>query len=562
MTDSRGGPLLVSADDYLFFVARALRGMCDIVVGLGDPLACTRPDLPGANTPFGLLTHCLGVVDYWGGHLVAGRRIDRDRDAEFDATGSVAELAERVEWALRQLADDVASVEPGGRLHSEPADWAQGPDRPLDPAGALVHLYEELAQHHGQMEVLRDVLSARIPSAVDPVPDFDDVPLGWLRQKRGVKWHRPGPDLLPAWVADMDFPIAPAIQQAILAAVTRGDLGYPGWPAHPLAQPFAQRMSRRYGWSPDPGFVRGVTDLIQAVQIVLTLATSPGDGVVVHTPNYPPFLETVRRMNRVLIPAPLEPGDAAGWSWDHDRLERDVARSRPTVVLLVNPHNPTGRVFTRPELTRIAELAERHEMLVISDEIHAELVHAPNVHIPFASLDPATATAARTVTVTSATKAFNIAGLRVAVAHVGSERLRAAWDRQPPDLFGAPNVLGVEATLAAWSHGDAWLTALNRHLLARRDQVIARLGGTPLRVRPPEAGYLAWLDCRDAGTPIDPAAWFREHTSVELSSGPDFGPGNEHRARLNFATTGPMLDVILDRMITALAEPVRRRSRA
>jgi bifunctional pyridoxal-dependent enzyme with beta-cystathionase and maltose regulon repressor activities len=552
--ETRRPDLVVSPDDYLYFVERAVRGMSEIVTALGDDLCVRRPELPGANTPYGLLTHCLGVMAYWGGHLVAGREIVRDRAGEFDATGTAAELQARVDEALEQLRANVHLLAPSSPPVHEPAAWALGPDRPLTQSAALVHLYEELAQHHGQLQVLRDALRATPPPVPEPPvapSDFDNVPIDWLRAKKGVKWQRPGNELIPAWVADMDYPVAPPIRAAIEATLDRGDLGYPDWPRHPLAEPFSARMYGRYGWSPNPDHVRGVTDLIQALQIVISLASRPGDGVVVHTPNYPPFLATVAKMGRTLVPAQLQPDGASSWTWDHDRLEADLARARAKVLLLVNPHNPTGRVFTKTELQRIAELAERHDLIVVSDEIHAELTHRPHQHVPFASLDRRTAE--RTVTVTSATKAFNIAGLRTAVAHVGPARLRTEWDAQPPDLFGAINVLGVEATLAAWSAGDEWLTALASHLRDQRDRLTTRLADVPgVTMRRPEAGYLAWLDCSAADLPDDPATWFRRHAGIELSPGPEFGPGNDQYARLNFATTTALLDDIVDRIARSL----------
>lgn len=555
--------LIAEAEDYLCFVRRALLGMRDIVVDLGDELAGRRPDLPGANTPYGLLTHCLGVTAYWGGALVAGRRVERDRAAEFEATGSVAGLAERVDRALEQLAADLSTVEPTATLRQARAPGSQGPDRVPDQTTALIHLYEELAQHHGQLQVLRDLLRAETrtvnPSAgatSDSNHDeqgptgFDSVPLAWLRRKQSVKWHRPGPDLVPAWVAETDFPVAPAVRRAVLATLDRGDLGYPDWSGHPLAGLFAARMHTRYGWSPDPGHVRGVTDLIQACQILLSLGTVPGDQVLAHVPNYPPFLASITAMGRTLVPLPLTPAGTAGWVFDPDALERAAAQPRARLLLLVNPHNPTGRVFTQSELAELAAVALRHDLVIVSDEIHAELAHAPYRHTPIASLGPEIA--ARTVTITSAGKAFNVAGLRTALAHVGPTALRAAWDRQPPDLFGALNVLGVAATRAAWTDGDPWLAELHQHLLGRRAQLVDRLAGTPLRFRPPEAGYLAWIDARAAGLPGDPAAWFREHAALELSSGPDYGPGGEGYVRLNFATTSALLDEIVTRMLTTL----------
>ncbi len=244
------GAVAVSAADYLYFVRRAVDGMVDVVRELGDERAARRPDLPGANTPYGLLTHCLGVIEYWGGRLVAGRAITRDRLAEFAATGSVDELVERAAAALAQLAQDVAMADSGAALRNEPDAWAEGPDQPLTQGAALLHLYEELAQHHGQMQVLRDALVA-----ADPGRPYDP-PIAWLRAKRGVKWRRPGPELLPAWVADMDFPVAPAIRSALVQALDRGDVGYPGWPDASAGRAVCRadarplRLGRRSGTRP------------------------------------------------------------------------------------------------------------------------------------------------------------------------------------------------------------------------------------------------------------------------------------------------------------------------
>ena len=533
----------VSVTDYLYFVERAVRGMMQIVRELGDERANLQPAIQGANSAYGLLTHCLGVVQYWGGQLVAGRSVERDRLAEFDATGTVDELQIRVENVLNQLATDVTTVRSNEPLRREPDSWAIGPNRSLNQGAALFHLYEEMAQHHGQMEVLRDALLVQVRKPFE-------AKLEWLRAKQGVKWHRPGPEILPAWVADMDFPVAEPIRRAVEACLDRGDLGYPDWTAHPLAEPFSDRMKNRYGWQPNPEHVRGLTDLIQGLQIIIELATTPGQTVVAHTPNYPPFLAAIPRSGRELLAVPLI-RDQGSWSWDHHRLDDELRTSNAKLLLLVNPHNPTGRVFTRPELEDLAELAHRHDLIVISDEIHAELTFEPHTHIPFASLSADTA--ARTVTITSATKAFNIAGLRTAVAHVGPKSLRDAWDRQPPDVFGAVNVLGVEATIAAWREGDEWLTGLRNHLSKQREHLTARLAELPgVTYQVPEATYLVWLDCQSANLPTSPASFFRENAGVELSDGSDFGAGSEFYARLNFATTTSALDAILDRMRDAL----------
>jgi len=520
-------------EEHYWFVERALAGMLAIAEELGDAEVCARPDLPRANSAYGLITHCLGVMEYWAGHLVAGRPIERDRAAEFVATGTVAQLKTAVQEGLARFRADLATCEPTAPPR-HPADSAfLGPQRELTQNGVLLHVLEELAQHHGQLEVLRDALRRDRPVHAPFAPDLD-----WLRAKRGVKWQRPGPDVLPAWVADMDFPVAEPIRTAVAAALDRGDLGYPDWPEHPLAAPFAERMATRYGWRPDPNHVRGLTDVIQGLQVVTELATEPGDGVVIAVPNYPPFLASIPRQGRRIVPLPVDDGRL--------ELERLGHGVDARLLLLVNPHNPTGRVYTRAELEAVAEFVLRHDLLVVSDEIHADLAYDGHPHLPFAALGPELA--ARTVTLTSATKAFNIAGLRCAVAHVGPADLRARWDAQPPDLFGAVNVLGVEATRVAWELGDQWLAGVRSHLAAQRDRLTTRLPALPVRYRPPEATYLAWLDWPDL--PGDAHAFFRQ-AGVELSAGPEFG-GRPSQVRLNFATSTDVLEQILDRITAAV----------
>ncbi|MQA09891.1 MAG: putative C-S lyase [Pseudonocardiaceae bacterium] len=382
-------------------------------------------------------------------------------------------------------------------------------------------------------------------------PDFDELDYSWLRAKHGVKWQRPGPDLLPAWVADMDFPVAPPIRAALGDVMERGDLGYPDWSERsPLAEPFARRMRERYSWAARPDRVRDFSDLIQILQVVLWLTTRPGDAVALHTPNYPPFLRTITRMGRRTIACPFELS-AQGWVFDPHRLERAVARAGCRTLLLVNPHNPTGRVLTAEELHAVADIVLRHDMLVIADEIHADLTFPPHRHIPLASLGPEIAE--RTVTVTSATKTFNIAGLRCAVAHIGPASLRDELDEHPPDLFGAANVLGVAATTAAWQHGDDWLAALLERLRANRDMVASTLARRvpAIEHRPPQATYLSWLDCRALGIEGEPARYFRDRARVELSPGSEFGDEGIGFARLNFATSPNVLTEILDRLATA-----------
>ncbi|HEU5160905.1 MAG TPA: aminotransferase class I/II-fold pyridoxal phosphate-dependent enzyme [Streptosporangiaceae bacterium] len=382
--------------------------------------------------------------------------------------------------------------------------------------------------------------------------DFDDFDLTWLRAKEGVKWRMPGPDVLPAWIADMDYPVAPPIRTALAAAVERGDLGYPAWSnwtgRNPLAEPFAERMAERYGWRPRPEWLRNFSDILQVIQIVLQLTTQRGDAVALQTPAYPPFLKTLQLMGRRVVACPIE-RSADGWGFDPRRLDEAIGEARCRTLMIVNPHNPTGRVFTAAELEALADIALRNNMLIMADEVLADLAYEPHRHIPLASLGPEVA--ARTVTLTSATKAFNFAGLRCAVAHVAPPRLREVIDAQPPDLYGPVNVLGVEATKAAWRDGDEWLAALLRHLDDNRRLVAQTLAerAPAIGYDPPQAAFLAWLDCRrlELGG-ADPADYFRTKARVELSTGKTFGQGGAGFARLNFATSTAVLTEILHRM--------------
>ncbi|MEV5559932.1 aminotransferase class I/II-fold pyridoxal phosphate-dependent enzyme [Nonomuraea wenchangensis] len=332
----------------------------------------------------------------------------------------------------------------------------------------------------------------------------------------------------------MDLPTAPPVIEALHRRAD-GDLGYPTWldqpNAGPLAEAFGERMAARYDWSPDISRVHAFSDVNQALQVMLHLWTRPGDGVALHTPAYHPFLGTMEVMQRPVRPIQAEP-DGDSWRF----AIPDLTGCR--VLLLVNPHNPTGRVLTRAELEELAELAERHDLLVISDEIHADLTFAPHRHIPFATIAPH-----RTVTLTSATKAFNLGGIRCSVAHLGHEGVRKALEAQPPFLFGSTHLFGVEATVAAWRHGDAWLEEVRALLDRNRRAIAARLPAT-FGYRMPEATYLAWLHAGRAGM----AEVVEREAKVMLSDGAAFGPGGEEYVRLNFATSEAVLAEILDRL--------------
>ncbi|MFP5488303.1 MAG: MalY/PatB family protein [Acidimicrobiia bacterium] len=370
-----------------------------------------------------------------------------------------------------------------------------------------------------------------------------------LRRRGGAKWQA-HPARLAAWVADMDFPIAPAVTDALRELVDRNELGYPSWGGpyapSPASRMFPERMAERFGWECDPDRVRELVDVLQGVRATVLHCSRPGDGVVLHLPAYHPFLATIDEMGRRTVPVHFDDDTR---SFDYDRLDAELTGSGASVWILCHPHNPLGHVFDRDELERIAELAAKHDLVVISDEIHADLVMPGHTHVPFESLGPDVS--ARTVTVTSSSKAFNLAGLRWAVLHAGHEPMRAAFDALPGHYLGAPNVMAVAATVAAWSEGDAWLDAVVEVVDENRRELVGlldrHLPGT--RYTPPAATYLGWVDCRDIGLGDDPAATFRER-GVELSPGPQFGaPGLGH-VRINLATSPS----VLAEMVAAMAD--------
>jgi cysteine-S-conjugate beta-lyase len=369
-----------------------------------------------------------------------------------------------------------------------------------------------------------------------------------LRARGGGKWRKYPPDVLPAYVADMDFKVAPAVQAALRRFIDHQDYVYgPHNDADSLFAAFASWMKRRHGWGPDPTLTVASADVVQGIVATLVAYTQAGEGVIVQTPIYPPFLRVIADTGRRLVENPLVLGER--YALDVEGLREAAPKAR--VVLLCNPHNPSGRVLERDELEQIAAVAEAHDLTIVADEIHADIVFPGATHIPMETIAPA-----RTVTLTSATKSFNIPGARAALLHFGSQDLKARFDKAFPDfLLGRPSRFGIDATIAAWTESEGWLTGAMEYLQGNRDLVsrwvAAREG---IGYRPPEATFLAWFDCRRLGLPGSPFEFFLESAKVALSDGRDFGARGEGHVRLNFATSTEILSAILARMSHALDE--------
>ena len=384
-----------------------------------------------------------------------------------------------------------------------------------------------------------------------PLKDpFENVKLADLRKRRSEKWRVYSDDVLPAFVAEMDFALAPPISAALEEAIRIGDTGYAN--AGGVAEAFAIFANEWFGWSPDPRRVVIVPDVLIGVAEMLRLLTEPGDRVVINTPAYPPFWRVIREYGREVFEVPLA-RSAEGWDLDVAALERAFARGAKA-YLLCNPHNPTGRVFTRAQLQAIADLANRYGVAVVADEIHGPLTLSGAKHTPFVTLGDHAAR--RAATVISPSKAFNLPGLKCAVAVAGSDDVLSRFSALPHDLHARAGNLGVIASIAAFTEGAPWLRALLEHLDRNRRLLTDLLKEDLPDVRyiPPQASYLAWLDCGALGIGPDPAAFFLERGRVALSRGLDFGAEGAGFVRLNMGTSSQLLREAVQRMRAALAD--------
>jgi cystathionine beta-lyase len=380
---------------------------------------------------------------------------------------------------------------------------------------------------------------------------LDALRVADLRSSKRIKWQLFGDEVLPAWVADMDFPVAPPIQRAIQELVHANDFGYHLVPLSPaLREALVARMQERFAWSVAPGSVLPLVNVVQGLDACVLLHSRPGEGAIVQTPIYPPFLKAVERSGRRLVENPLVRG-AERFEIDFDRLRASID-PQTRLLMLCNPHNPSGRVFERTELLILGELALEHDLVVVSDEIHADLTYPGHQHLPFAALGPELER--RTITLTSATKAFNLAGLPCAFAIFGSDELMKPFRQLPPHVLGHCGIVDDAATHAAWTQGQPWLDEVLAYLLENRDLMLDFLARElpGIGVFAPEATYLAWLDCRELGLPNDPFEFFLKQARVAMNRGSDFGSPGEGFVRLNFATSQSILREILERMARAL----------
>jgi cysteine-S-conjugate beta-lyase len=377
------------------------------------------------------------------------------------------------------------------------------------------------------------------------------------RTRTSEKYTAFPPDVLPMFVAEMDSQLAEPVREALVRAVTDGDTGYVGH-GRALPETFADFAEDRWGWHVDPDLVRTTTDVSVAAVETLRRVIEPGDQVVIMPPVYPPFWEYVAEAGGAVAEVPLvapegpaDPFDTtASWRIDLDGVARAFAEGART-VLLCNPHNPLGLVHAREDLAALARLAEEWGAVVVSDEIHAPLVHADATFTPF--LDSCPEAAAVGVALTSASKAFNLAGTKCALLVGASERARGWFDGMPREVVERTGILGYTASVAAFAEGGPWLASLLAELAENRRTLAERLGEALPGVgyRQPQASYLAWLDLRALPWGDDPAPLLVDRAKVALSNGRDFGRQGIGHARLNFGCSAETLDEGLRRLAAA-----------
>ncbi|WP_433303125.1 MalY/PatB family protein [Actinoplanes sp. CA-030573] len=372
--------------------------------------------------------------------------------------------------------------------------------------------------------------------------------LDQLRERTSEKWRVHPADVLPLFVAELDVPPAEPIVRAVTGAMSRGDTGYPAGTGY--AEALAAFARERWAW--DGIAVERTTmvpDVMNGIAEILRVVADPGGDVVVNSPVYPPFYDFVRHGGRRIVEAPLGPGGRIDLAVLDATFARVATPGARPAYLLCSPHNPTGAVHTADELEAVAALAGRHGVRVVADEIHAPLVFAGAGFVPYLSV-PGAGTG---FSVMSASKAWNLAGLKAAVAIAGPG---AADDlaRLPWWLRSGPSHVGVLAHVAALRDGGEWLDALLDGLAANRDLLAGLLAEhlPGVRYQPGDGTYLAWLDCRELGLGDDPAAVFLERGRVALNSGPTFGTGGAGHVRLNFGTSPEIVTEAVRRMVRAL----------
>jgi cystathionine beta-lyase len=377
--------------------------------------------------------------------------------------------------------------------------------------------------------------------------DFDQIV-----DRRGsdsFKWSRYGDDVLPMWVADLDFRSPQPVLDAICRRVDHGVFGY-SFDLPPLREAVSERMLRRYNWQVSPDEIIFLPGLVSGINIATRAIGDRGDGMLVQTPVYPPFLAAPANQGRELHISELRLSERNGnpyYETDDEAFEAAI-QPNTRLFMLCNPHNPVGRAFTPDEQLRMAEICARHDLVICSDEIHSDLLMGDTTHMPMAALYPEIGQ--RTITLLAPSKTYNIPALGCSMAIIQNPELRQQFEAASRGIVPHVNVLGFHAALAAYTECDGWLAEMLAYLTANRDFAVDYINKhlPGVRTTAPEATYLAWLDCRDAGIKENPHEFFLREAGVALNDGAAFGPGGEGFVRLNFGCPRATLEEGLGKM--------------
>ncbi len=370
------------------------------------------------------------------------------------------------------------------------------------------------------------------------------------RASDSVKWHHFAEDVLPMWVADMDYKCPPAVMEALHRRVDHGVFGY-AMLTEGLTEVVQKRLLDKYGWETEADWIDYVPGIVTGFNLAVRTFCEPGDALIFQVPAYPPFFGAGPNAGVRSVLNPLIENADGSYSLDFERFEEQIISEKVKLFILCNPHNPSGQVFSREKLLQLAEICLRHGVLICSDEIHCDLLYDDAKHIPIASLSDEIAQ--NCLTFMAPSKTYNIAGLHASVMITSNSKLRDAISKTRAGLVGRPDMLALTASKAAFEEGEPWLKACLAYMQANRDHlhrfVNEEMQGVRMFKAP--ATFLAWLDCRETGL-TKPQKFFLEEAKVGLNDGATFGEAYSGFVRLNYATQRSLLDAGLKRMRDAL----------
>lgn len=375
-----------------------------------------------------------------------------------------------------------------------------------------------------------------------------------------LKWdHIPAifgvEDALPMWVADMDFAAPPAVVRAMHNRVEHGVFGYT-LQTDSYREAISNWMNVRHNWSIQPQWIQFCPGVVPALSLIVESFTEPDDQVIIQTPVYPPFYSVVKDHGRELVLNPLQVNDQGDYEMDFEDLERSLSGGRVKMIILCSPHNPVGRVWTREELSRLATLCEQYDVLVVSDEIHADLIYQAGSHTPFAALSEDAMN--RSFICTAPSKTFNIAGLNTANIIIPNDKLRRRFEKALQKYaLGSITPMGAAATEAAYREGGEWLDGLLTYLRGNMEYIKDYLEQhiPEVKVTLPEATYLLFIDFRGLGMAQEDLNRFLvQKAKIGMNNGITFGKNAEGFMRMNVACTRATAQEAMTRLHTAVQQ--------